>query len=94
MEGAKTFGGIEERAEAALNAGCDMVLVCNDPAAVDTLYGRLTFTMSPVALARLARLHGRSGAESMVELRENARYETALSAIAGLGHSDGELPLA
>jgi beta-N-acetylhexosaminidase len=94
MEGAKTFGGIVERAEAALTAGCDMVLVCNDPAAVDTLYGKFTHTISPVALARLARLHGRSGAATMIELRENTRYVTALNAIGGLGHADGELPLA
>jgi beta-N-acetylhexosaminidase len=94
MEGAKTFGGIAERTEAALTAGCDMVLVCNDPAAVDTLYGSFNFTMSPVALARLARLHGRSGAETVIELRENPRYVAALNAIAGLGQSDGELPLA
>jgi len=94
MEGARTFGGITARAQAALEAGCDMVLVCNDPAAVDTLYGSFDYKMPPVSLVRLARLHGRSGAETMVKLREEARYVAALDAIAGLGHADGELPLA
>jgi beta-N-acetylhexosaminidase len=94
MEGARTFGGITERAHAALTAGCDMVLVCNDPEAVDTLYGSFTYAMPPVSLMRLARLHGRSGAESIVELREEARYAAARDAIAGLGNADGELPLA
>jgi beta-N-acetylhexosaminidase len=94
MEGARTFGGINERVQAALGAGCDMVLVCNDPAAVDTLYGSFTYAMPPVALMRLARLHGRSGAEMMAELRDDARYVAALDAIAGLGQKDGELPLA
>ena len=94
MAGAKATGGIVERAEAALGAGCDMVLVCNDPAAVDTLYGHFNYAMPAVGLARLARLHGRTGAESMVKLREDQRYVAALHAIAGLGQRSGELPLA
>jgi beta-N-acetylhexosaminidase len=94
MEGARAMGGIAERAEAALDAGCDMVLVCNDPAAVDTLYGSFSYAMPAVGLMRLARLHGRPGAESMVKLREEARYVAALHAIAGLGQESGELPLA
>jgi beta-N-acetylhexosaminidase len=94
MAGAKTAGGIVERTASALQAGCDMVLVCNDAEAVDTLCGNFSHNMPPVALARLARLHGRSGADSMVKLRENARYMDALHAIAGLGQGSGELPLA
>jgi len=94
MEGARATGGIGERAAAALDAGCDMVLVCNDPAAVDELYGAFSYAMPAVSLARLARLHGRSTPGSMVQLREDARYVAALHAIAGLGQSTGELPLA
>src|SRR5512140_3057799 len=37
MEGATVAGGIVQRAEAALNAGCDMVLVCNRPDSADEL---------------------------------------------------------
>ena len=32
MAGAGNMGGPAERAHSALNAGCDMVLACNDPA--------------------------------------------------------------
>ena len=71
-----------------------MVLVCNDAAAVDELFGAFSYAMPAVGLARLARLHGRSAPDSMVKLREDARYVEALHAIAGLGQRSGELPLA
>jgi beta-N-acetylhexosaminidase len=94
MAGARFAGDIAERTAAAFDAGCDMVLVCNDPAAVDELHERSKHTLSALALARLARLHGRPGAASMVHLREDPRYADALRAIAGVGRGSGELPLA
>jgi len=93
MEGARAVGGAVERAEAAFAAGCDMAIICNDPAAVDELLGRLTYTMPAVSLARLARMHGRTRPMDMVKLREDARYARALRALAGIGQRDGELPL-
>jgi beta-N-acetylhexosaminidase len=94
MAGARVAGGIVERVQAALEAGCDMALVCNDTGAVDELYAGFSYAMPAVGLARLARLHGRAAAESIVKLREDARYVSALHAIAGLGKESGELPLA
>jgi len=94
MEGASVAGGVLERARAAVEAGCDMVLVCNAPESVDRLYKDFQHTLSAVALARLARMHGRSDARSMIALREDSRYVAALHAIAGLGEDSGQLPLA
>jgi beta-N-acetylhexosaminidase len=93
MEGASVAGGVVARAEAALGAGCDMVLLCNDPPSVDELYGQLNYVMPAVSLARLARMHGRERAESIVKLREDGRYTKALHAFAGIGARNGELPL-
>ena len=41
MEGAAVAGGPPERARAALVAGCDVVLLCNDPQGLDALLDSL-----------------------------------------------------
>lgn len=61
MAGARVAGGIVERARAALDAGCDMVLVCNDaPAAARVLDGLGPARLRPDRARRLRP--GRSGA--------------------------------
>jgi beta-N-acetylhexosaminidase len=94
MEGAKAAGGVVERAKAALQAGCDMVLVCNDPASAKTVLDGLEWTMPAVSLARLARMHGKPHAPSLVQLHENPRYAEAVHAVGGIGPDSGSLPLA
>ena len=37
MQGAVEFGGVIERTHLALNAGCDIALICNDRAAVESV---------------------------------------------------------
>jgi beta-N-acetylhexosaminidase len=94
MEGASVAGGVVDRARAALSAGCDMVLLCNSPEAVDGLLDDLGYAMPAVSLARLARMHGRPLPGGMARLRGDDRYARAVQAVAAIGKREGELPLA
>lgn len=59
MEGASVMGSIPQRARKALEAGCDMVLICNNrPAALEALRELHDFQHDPVSQVRLARMHG------------------------------------
>ncbi|HHJ13096.1 MAG TPA: beta-N-acetylhexosaminidase, partial [Gammaproteobacteria bacterium] len=59
MGGAEWAGDHPARAQAALAAGCDMVLVCNQPAQAIAVVEALNHYRNPAAQLRLARLHGR-----------------------------------
>jgi beta-N-acetylhexosaminidase len=91
MEGARVAGDIVARAEAALDEGCDMVLVCNRPDAADELLSRLRREMLPASLARLARLHGRPAAPTLSALKATETYGKALRSIAAIGLASGDL---
>lgn len=94
MEAAGVAGGIVQRAQAALNAGCDMVLVCNNPPAADELLASLEWDMPATSKARLAQMRGRHHAESLVRLHERAEFVKAVHDIASIGSGTAELPLA
>jgi beta-N-acetylhexosaminidase len=60
MAGAQESGDIVTRAELACVAGCDMVLVCNDPDAADALLSRWRPTARPDLARRTARMAERA----------------------------------
>lgn len=57
MQAAAEFGSPAERVFKALQAGCDLVLVCNDPQATDEVLSKLHWHAGPLSHARLIRLH-------------------------------------
>ena len=72
MEGASTAGGPPERAQAAIAAGCDLVLLCNDPEGQE----RLLDSLKETALAdpeRVERMRHKGGRD----LRKSVAYREA-----------------
>jgi beta-N-acetylhexosaminidase len=77
MEGASVAGDMLARANAALAAGCDMVLVCNRPDLADDLLGRLTHRPDPVSIARIRRLTPVTPAPDWDTLQAMPRFQAA-----------------
>lgn len=77
MEGATVAGDILDRANAALSAGCDMVLVCNRPDLADDLLERLTFRHSAASVQRIRRLAPAGPALDWDGLQADERYQHA-----------------
>jgi len=83
MGGAHGLGGLTERASAALGAGCDMVLVCNDPEGAGRLLDDLRPEARPASQLRMARMHGRHPV-TRAQLAADESYRLALQMIENL----------
>lgn len=81
MAAAAVAGDFKQRAKAALEAGCDMVLLCNDLAEIPAVVDHLENYRDPAAQLRLARLHGR-GKVDRIHLRLEPTWQEALQAVA------------
>ncbi|MFC7516586.1 beta-N-acetylhexosaminidase [Herbaspirillum sp. GCM10030257] len=80
MEGASVAGSVVDGATAALDAGCDMVLICNSPDKADQLLNGLkpgSGAASSVSSARIASLVPQGRAVDWETLQQDPRYRSA-----------------
>ncbi len=76
MEGAASAGDFPERAKLAQLAGCDMLLVCNNPAAAEQVLTALPITDDPVREQRLLRMRGKAD-KSQAQINSEKRQHIA-----------------
>ena len=81
MQATTAYGPMRRRARLALDAGCDMVLVCNDRRAAEQAVEALNDYSNPLSLVRLARLHG-TGHPRRETLRASPEWQEANAALA------------
>lgn len=80
MEGASIAGGYPERAEAALSAGCDVAVICNNRAATLEILDGLKGHNDALLHARLARMHGLHPL-TLEQLHRDPRWRRASEAL-------------
>ncbi|RZT41650.1 beta-N-acetylhexosaminidase [Cupriavidus agavae] len=78
MEGASVAGTVTEGARAALEAGCDMVLICNNPDKADQLLTELDTGIGKASQRRIRKLFGRRKPLDWNKLEQEGEYRAAL----------------
>ena len=81
MKATDAYGSMRRRAKRALDAGCDMVIVCNDRRRAEQAVEALNDYSNPLSLVRLARLHG-TGHVLRESLRASELWREANAALA------------
>lgn len=74
MKGAEVVGGYYQRAEAAIKAGCDMVLVCNHPKEGQELAEQFDFDCEPKSAERLAAMKGKALNYSLTKVQGSDQW--------------------
>ena len=80
MAGAAVVGDMVDRAKAALEAGCDVLSLCNNRQGVLQVIDSFRGTGDPLSQVRMARLHGKPGS-SRETLQASLEWRTCEAAI-------------
>ncbi|MEM7563504.1 MAG: beta-N-acetylhexosaminidase [Pseudomonadota bacterium] len=88
MSGAEAVGGYAERARRSLEAGCDMLLVCNNPQGADEVLSALEGYSNPTAQLRMVRMHARKDAVP-ADLFSSDKWLTAIDELADFNRQSG-----
>lgn len=86
MGGAADQGSYADRARAALEAGCDMLPVCNNPEGALEIIDDIGRYDDPAAHLRLIRLHGRGPADR-ASLFGSSAWRVAVEAVQSYDHN-------
>lgn len=77
MEAARAGGTLTQAASAALAAGCDMVLICNQPQAAGMVLDELRDERPKESARRIRQLRGKGKAPGWAKLVEHPAYREA-----------------
>ena len=81
MAGAESAGSYAERAKVSLDAGCDMLIVCNNEEGADEVIESLNGYNSPVSQVRLMRLHGKQKQNKVFRSEQWAKAKQVLDEV-------------
>ena len=77
MQGAASAGGYIERAEAAQNAGCDMLLLCNNRAGCIEVLDGANIVKAKASQTRLSKLLKPNNGNNWSTLKNNQNWQSA-----------------
>ncbi|CAG1020378.1 partial Beta-hexosaminidase, partial [Methylococcales bacterium] len=80
MAGAAIGGDFIDRATLAQEAGCDMILVCNNPIAAETVIEKLPITQDPLREQRLQAMRGKFSLNRQ-QLMQHAQWQETVVAL-------------
>ncbi|MEL7023671.1 MAG: beta-N-acetylhexosaminidase [Pseudomonadota bacterium] len=80
MKATSAYGDIEARTDLALQAGTDMVLICNDRPAAERAISHLSEWRRPASMTRMARLRGGATFDTR-NLTGTAEWQAARAAL-------------